>query len=517
MEPIRILLVEDSVIDADLVRSNLDRGVLRTSLTRVETRTQFLDALAGRTWDLILSDFALPDFDGLSALELAQRHAPDIPFIFVSGVLGEEFAIDTLTRGATDYVLKKNLARLPAAIDRALALGRERAERRRAQEALNEAKEAAEAANRAKDHFLAVLSHELRTPLAPILATVQLWDAEQSVPAHMAEGLEVIRRNAELEARLIDDLLDITRVMRGKMDLNMERVNLHTLLERVEEICRSDVDGKDHRLTLRHDGSRTDVDGDAARLHQIFWNLLKNAVKFTPDGGNLMVRTFDAADGQIGVEVSDSGIGIPADVLPRIFDAFEQGDRSLSRQFGGLGLGLSIAKALVERHGGVLQARSDGPGHGSVFTATLPAAAPSEIEQVEETKPPSVNGDSMQLEILFVEDHADTALVMQKQLELLGHKVEIARTVKDAVEQVKSGRFDMLISDIGLPDGSGVEIVKHAGTSDMMAIAITGFGMEQDIRRCKEAGFHDHLTKPIDFGRLESAINGLANQRALKR
>lgn len=509
MDSVRILLVEDSAIDADLVQSYLDKCPYPCELTRVETQQEYVDALDTTAWNLILSDFALPDFDGMSALEIAKDRVPQTPFVFVSGYLGEEVAIDTLTKGATDYVLKKNLARLPAAVDRALLLSKERSERRLAQMALQKAKEAAEAANRAKDQFLAVLSHELRTPLTPILSTVQLWKAQGSIPPHLRDGIEVIHRNVQLEARLIDDLLDLTRIVRGKLQLNREPLDVHTLLMHVVEICRSDLDCKCLKLQVQFEASASMMTGDPARLQQVFWNLLKNAIKFTPNQGQVTIRTSDGPGDQIVIDVVDTGVGISRDALPRIFEAFEQGPHS--RQFGGLGLGLAIAKALVERHGGQLHASSDGADRGAKFSVTLPVEESVGLQNSADPLGSAAVDGRSGMQILLVEDHADTANMMRKLLKLLGHHVQIASSVREAVEALQAQRFDLLISDIGLPDGSGTDVIACPEAGDIPGIAITGFGMDLDIRRSHDAGFRAHLTKPIDFKKLEVLIHALTS------
>src|SRR4051794_18257126 len=260
----------------------------------------------------------------------------------------------------------------------------------------------AERANRAKDSFLAMLSHELRTPLTPVLTSVLHLEQTQNLPDEIRGALQMIRRNVELEARLIDDLLDLTRISKGKVQLSVEEVNAHTLLQNALEICQADIEKKHHELRTEFAAKNVSLLADPARLQQIFWNLIKNAVKFTPEGGRLKVRTQDM-DGELQVEVSDTGIGIDAETLPKIFNAFEQGQRG---RVGGLGLGLAISKALVETHSGKLTAASEGRDKGSTFTASFPVAKAD--SQARSDALPSASPERKALRVLLVEDHEDT-------------------------------------------------------------------------------------------------------------
>ncbi|HKP92594.1 MAG TPA: response regulator, partial [Chthoniobacterales bacterium] len=358
-----------------------------------------------------------------------------------------------------------------------------------------------ERANRAKDSFLAMLSHELRTPLTPVLTSVLQLEQTQDLPDGIRGALQMIRRNVELEARLIDDLLDLTRISKGKVQLSLEEVDAHTLLQNALEICQADIEKK--RLALRTDFAADTVSlkADPARLQQIFWNLIKNAVKFTPEGGHLEVRTHNL-DGELQVEVRDSGIGIDAETLPKIFNAFEQGGRG---QLGGLGLGLAISKALVETHSGKLTAASDGRDKGSTFTATFPLAhRHGEVRSAVASLPPA---ERKALRVLLVEDHEDTNRSLTELLRRRGYHVYPAHSVQGAIEAAAHEQFDVLISDIGLPDGSGVELMQKLNPDHrLFGIALTGFGMEDDVRRSHEVGFNHHLVKPVDLNRLDALI-----------
>jgi PAS domain S-box-containing protein len=393
-------------------------------------------------------------------------------------------------------------------------LQRAKAEAEHAREVAEAQKRAAEAANHAKDQFLAVLSHELRTPLSPVLSTVQALESETSLPPGLRDSIDMIRRNVELEARLIDDLLDLTRISKGKLELHLSKVDAHETLTTALDICRSDILDKGLRLEVALAATRTHVKADSARLHQVFWNLIKNAVKFTPSGGTIYVTTSNDVDGRSGeaaggrllVEVRDTGIGIEPQVLPRIFDAFEQGERSITRKFGGLGLGLAISKALIDMQGGRLDVESAGRGRGATFRVDLAAVTPP-VARPGGGGPSAGAAARSDLRILLVDDHLDTALAMRKLLERLGYRITIANTLADALSSYRQQPVDLVISDIGLPDGSGLELIRQLkDLRPVTGIALSGFGMEEDVRKSKEAGFFEHLTKPVNFQRLHALI-----------
>jgi PAS domain S-box-containing protein len=397
-------------------------------------------------------------------------------------------------------------------------LQKAKADAEQAREIAESQRRAAEAANRAKDQFLAVLSHELRTPLSPVLSTVQALESEPSLPAELRDAIDMIRRNVELEARLIDDLLDLTRISKGKLELHLQTVDAHETLATALDICRSDILDKGLRLEAKLDATQFHVRADSARLHQVFWNLIKNAVKFTPEGGTIYVTTRnDPADAvensdngsaasDLVVEVRDTGIGIEPHVLPRIFDAFEQGERSITRKFGGLGLGLAISKALIDMQGGQLRVDSAGRGEGASFSVRMDAV-PAPAARGGKGSPVQGGEARSDIRILLVDDHLDTALALRKLLERLGYRISIANTLAEAVASYQSVPVDLVISDIGLPDGSGLELIRQLNAMrPVTGIALSGFGMEDDIRKSKEAGFYEHLTKPVNFQRLHAVI-----------
>ncbi|MFB3853853.1 MAG: ATP-binding protein [Vicinamibacterales bacterium] len=369
--------------------------------------------------------------------------------------------------------------------------------------AAEEARTAAVEANQAKDHFLAVLSHELRTPLTPVLTGLVMLETENGLSDRAKTCLEVIRRNVELESRLIDDLLDLTRVARGRIDLDKRPVSVDTIIERAVEVCRPDIEARDLRFTVVRDRSQppSTIEADAARIQQVVWNLLKNAVKFTPPGGE--VKVVSRADrGWATVEVSDTGIGIEPAVLPTVFDAFVQAGGAAGGRFGGLGLGLAISKALVEMHGGAIEGESAGPGRGATFRVRLPLAKTGHAGSRDEGQPPRTRAplEGRRLRVLLVEDHADTLDLLSQVLELEGHTVGRARDMASALKLADASKFDVLISDLGLPDGSGIDLVRELRVRghDMPAIALSGYGQEQDVERSLGAGFRTHLVKPAE-------------------
>ncbi|HEX2223360.1 MAG TPA: ATP-binding protein [Thermoanaerobaculia bacterium] len=366
-----------------------------------------------------------------------------------------------------------------------------------------EARRAAEEANRTKDRFLATLSHELRTPLAPVLLLAQRLEEDPRLPAGLLPDVERIRRNVELEARLIDDLLDLTRITQGKIELRPEAVDLHALLRHAAETCCRES-SKTVCMKFELEAERAWAWADAARLEQVFWNLFSNAHKFTGAGGQIRIRTSNPEPEVVQVEIADNGIGIEPHVLPHIFNAFEQGGSHITRRFGGLGLGLPISKRLIELHQGAIEARSGGHGHGAVFTVTLrtiPAPACGVLLKTLE------EGSCCQLHLLVVEDHVDTAEAMRDLLEAKGHRVTLAGSAAEARTAAADGSFDLVVSDLGLPDESGHTLMRElADRYGLTGIAISGYGTEEDVRASEAAGFRRHLTKPVDVRSLEQAI-----------
>jgi CheY-like chemotaxis protein len=290
------------------------------------------------------------------------------------------------------------------------------------------------------------------------------------------------------------------------------------LVRRTVEICRGDLEAKRLNLRLEFNAADDTAMADPARLQQVLWNLVKNAVKFTPEAGTIRVTTR-AEGGRLEVEVADTGVGIEPSALPRIFNAFEQADDATARRFGGLGLGLAISRSIAEAHGGTLTASSAGKDHGATLLLELPAA-----QAAPESGPNGATGQGESLgvrppgpgplRLLFVEDDPMTGRIMARLLRLAGHQVTTAGTLADAI-CAASERFDLVVSDIGLPDGSGLDLMRHIRTRfDTPGIALSGFGMEDDVRRCRDAGFVAHLTKPIDFGKLDAVIRRVVTTRS---
>ncbi|GAB3760063.1 hypothetical protein GCM10028796_08000 [Ramlibacter monticola] len=631
-EGLRILLVEDSRLDAELVRVQLERSWPGVRLEVLREEAACVDALRSGEWDAILSDYELPGFTGADLLARRNELAPEVPFVFVSGVIGEDNAVELLKKGATDYVSKSRLARLAPVLERALreveerrarshaerqlrkadvtfarvldalrdyavilldedgrirfwnrgacvlfgydaqeALGQSAAllfapedappealraemriaraqgrasdnrwlvtregrrlwaegvltaledeegrpagfcklvhdgtERHLAAEALRAAKEEADRANQAKDRFLAVLSHELRTPLAPITTAVHVLEKAARLDDRHRDLLPMIRRNVALEARLIDDLLDLTAINAGKVSLHKERVDLHQLVHAVVGMVADTLRDKQIDLELVLAARDHWVDADQARMQQVLWNIVRNALKFTPRGGRVRVRT-ESRDGEFHLACTDSGIGISSDALARIFSPFEQADAEVARSYGGLGLGLAIAQGLMVQHGGRIRASSDGPGSGSTFSIALPAA---EAGQATGAVAAPEAAQSERKRVLLVEDNQDAATVLALCLEEYGYVVEHVGTCAEALRVAHAGGFDAVLTDLGLPDGSGID-VGRALSGRLPVVALSGYGRDQDRHRSNEAGFAAHLVKPADPAQVHACLSGL--------
>lgn len=365
------------------------------------------------------------------------------------------------------------------------------------------------ATSEAKDQFLAMLSHELRTPLNPVMAIISSWNGDERIPSELREEVAIITRNINLETRLIDDLLDFNRMISGKLQFDLTSVDMHGVIESVIDICRADLKLSALRLEVALAADHFQVAGDAARLQQVLWNVLKNAIKFTGQEGRISIQTSNPAPGSLRVAIRDSGRGIEAEALERIFGAFEQGQPQVLARYGGLGLGLAISKMFVERHGGTIVARSEGLEKGAEFVIDLPLSTEAPPVKTPIPAPSTVN--EVKARILLIEDHADTLNALSRLLERKGHSVTSAENGAVARQIFGAEEFDVIISDLGLPDCSGLELITEFRTQrNTPAIALSGYGMESDVRNCIAAGFNDHLTKPIDFGRLLQAVNRLS-------
>jgi signal transduction histidine kinase len=386
----------------------------------------------------------------------------------------------------------------------AMAIAAAITERNRTQVALEQQKDAVEAANRTKDNFLAMLSHELRTPLTPVMAALDTLEADGSRSSGAKNSLAMIRRNVELESQLIDDLLDLTRIAKDKLQLRFGPLDSHEVINNVVEICRPQAQARNLTLQLNLRAGTHHVLGDAAKYQQIVWNLLKNAVKFTAENGEITISSSNPEPQLLAIAVHDTGIGIEPEVMNRIFDPFEQGERAFQRRYGGLGLGLAISKSLAQAHGGTLIARSEGHDRGSTFILTMKTVpAPPRIVKLTSPVP-----ESRPLRILLVDDHQDTCVALERLLVRRGHLVAAAHNVRSAMETAARNSFDLLISDIALPDGTGTELMTYLhAISRIPGIAISGFGMNGDIEKSIDAGFAEHLIKPVKMENLEAAID----------
>ncbi|WP_373528805.1 response regulator [Nostoc sp.] len=651
MNVLRFLLLEDSPLDAELAQAMLTEGGINCELIRVETGADFLTALKTETFDLILADYALPSFDGISALEIARNHCPEVPFIFVSAALGEELAIEALKNGATDYVWKQRLRRLVPSVERALRSAKERRKRQQAEESLqkseakyrrivdtsyegiwmidsdsrtefvnqrmlqmlgytaeemlgrsmfdfidqadgmvaqenlewlkqerNDLKEGrlrckdgsyiwtlisaraifgeqneflgaiamltditdrkqtaeerdrllqleklaraeAEAANRIKDEFLAVLSHELRSPLNPILGWAKLLQSRKFDETSLKKALETIERNAKLQAQLIEDLLDVSRILQGKLNLNMIPVNLASTIEAAMETVRLAAEAKTIQIETMLDPTIGKVLGDSARLQQVLWNLLSNAVKFTATEGKVNVR-LECIDAQAQITVSDTGKGIHPDFIPHVFDYFRQGDSTTTRRFGGLGLGLAIARHLVEMHGGTVWAESPGEEQGAILTIRLPLikdSTPIEDDtNADSSTAVPVSSPLMGIQVLIVDDNADTRDFFSFVLEHFGAIVTTATSANEALQALAKSKPDILLSDIGMPEINGYMLIEQVraleaetGEKQLPAIALTAYAGEINQQQALKAGFQQHIVKPVAPEDLLLAISNL--------
>jgi signal transduction histidine kinase len=502
-----ILLLEDDPLDAELTCASLGLPEGECSFKRVDNRRDFEQAVKDECFDVILADYSLPAFDGISALRIAREHCPETPFIFVSGALGEELAIETLKQGATDYVLKHRLERLRPSVFRALREKEAKLEKQRAEARLRELAEEnrrlyeeARRANNAKDEFIAMISHELRTPMTSILGWTRMLKLGDLSEDDFQAALNAVERSASVQAQLIEDLLDVSRISTGKLTLDFNTIDLSEVVRAASDSIQ--VAAAEKNIEIVRDGvrSRFLARGDRNRLQQVVGNLLQNAVKFSPEGGRIEIA-LSGHDSTASIRVTDRGVGIRPEFVPHLFEPFSQDEPGRQTKIG-LGLGLSIVRHIVERHGGTVTARSDGEGRGATFTVTLPLLRLEEHERERGDRSRDVvMPDLSSIDVLIVEDDPSARQLLSTILTRCGARVTAAGSVAEA-RPMLDRPWHVIVSDIAMPDEDGYAFMAHArarlGDRIPPIIALTAFGTPEDRRRVSEAGFARHLMKPID-------------------
>jgi signal transduction histidine kinase len=515
-----ILLVDDR--DDKLLALQSILADLGQNLVLARSGGEALRVLLQREFAVIVLDVNMPGMDGFeTAVLIRQRQNSELtPIIFISAVnYSEIHLVRGYSLGAVDYILapivpeilrakvsffvdlykKTEQLKLQAEIQSRLA----RAEASRQE---------AEAANNAKDRFLAMLSHELRMPLTPILFSASMLSKDERLPDYARKQLESIAHHIQVEARMIEDLLDVARISEGKLKLALDSVDIRALIDSALSICAENLSSKNLSVHREFQAGDPLIFADPARLSQVLWNLIQNAAKFTPSDGRVTVRVTNPEQGWLRVEVIDTGIGIGREALPRIFDPFEQVEPGRS---GGLGLGLAISKAIVELHGGKISANSEGSQRGSTFVIELLNIVQESAEAGQtggEGKvlpaPDRHQGAPKRPQILLVDDHHDMAEALRNYLGRVGYDVTVVPNIGAACQCFEQKSFDLLLCDIGLPDGRGehlLQTLRDAGHRSP-AIAFTGFGAEPDIAGNRATGFYTHLTKPFSPQQLKRTV-----------
>jgi signal transduction histidine kinase len=522
---LRLLLVDDDEVDRLAVKRLLRQT--RFDAT-IEERTDRASALAfdPGSFDCVLLDYNLPGADGVEILHEIRAKGDSVPVIALTGQGDEEVAVALMKAGASDYLNKNSLTaeRLERSLRYALAIHRADEERRQLLEREQKARQEAQAANRAKDEFLATLSHELRTPLNAILGWSRLLSSGNLDRETSRKAIEIIDRNTRLQAQLIEDLLDISRIITGKLRLDLHVVPVRDIIEAALESVRPSAEAKHIHIHADVDQFDDAILCDAARMQQVVWNLLTNAIKFTPEQGEIRV-TAGRHDDSVVVRVSDSGIGIASDFLPYVFDRFRQQDGASTRAHGGLGLGLSIVRHLTELHGGLVKAESAGEGRGATFVVSIPIA-PLRADQLEMVEAEAANAlgelpSLAGLRVLIVDNEPDARALMRAVLEGCGAVVDEADSAAVALRALQLHRPDVLLSDIAMPGEDGYGFIRKVRRLDgparmLPAAAFTAYATASDRARALLAGFQAHLPKPVEPSELAAVVAALAGRTVIK-
>jgi signal transduction histidine kinase len=520
-----VLIVEDDLGLARLVRIHLERA--GHAAETAGTAEAGMERVRRGGVDLLVLDQRLPSgVSGLQLYEGIKAAGFDVPAILATGFSDEATLLQALRAGVRDFVPKTAdyLNYLAPAVARVLkevrtehelaesrasareALSRQReleaeiAERKLAEKEREKAQQALRDADRRKDEFLAMLAHELRNPLAPIRNALEILKLSEASPAIQRQTHEMMERQVQLMVRLVDDLLDVSRITRGKIELRKEPIELAAVVARAVETARPLIEARNHELAVDISPGSLLLDGDLVRLGQVVANLLNNAAKYMPLGGRIWLNAGREGD-KVVLHLRDAGIGIAPEMLPQVFDLFTQADHPPSLSQGGLGIGLTLVRRLVEMHGGKVAAHSDGLGKGSEFVVVLPA--------LSDTPPPASQRDRNAAggfapirRVLVVDDNVDSADSMAELLRVWGHEVQAVHNGTEALVAAPDFRPEVALLDIDMPDMSGYELARQLrardGLSGTAFVALTGYGQDEDHRRSAEAGFRAHLVKPVD-------------------
>ncbi|MFO0957666.1 MAG: response regulator [Isosphaeraceae bacterium] len=516
-EPIHFLLVDDLEENLLSLEALLRRDGL--SLLRARSGPEALELLLEHEVALSLIDVQMPEMNGFELAELMRgtERTRRVPIIFLTaGNADQKRRFRGYEAGAVDFLgkpIEPDILRSKAQVFFELARHREELKQALCENArlLEESRRYARAlqeADRLKDEFLAMLAHELRNPLSAVSGAIEVWK-RSPLRENQEWARQVIENQTKTFGRLIDDLLDVSRIMHGKIQVRRQVIDPTPVFERAVASIGPLVQERRHRLELDYGHSGAHLDVDPTRLEQVAVNLLTNAAKYSDDGGRIRLSTR-VADGQLRFEVEDHGIGIPPEQVANLFGLFVQGDRSLARSEGGLGIGLTLVKRLVEMHGGRVAAESEGLGLGSKFTVWLPAVAPPTTEATAAPERPGADRAQGPRKILVVDDNVDTARGMARLLELSGYEVAIAFDGPSAVGLARSARPKVVLLDIGLPGMDGYQVARLIGRDSdgppPTLIALTGYGQDRDRQLARDAGFARHLTKPVDFDQLMGAL-----------
>ena len=527
-EPLRILLVDDDDVDRLAVKRLLREAGIQAEIHEHADRGNALAAAERGRYDCVFLDYRLPGSDGVALLRELRGKGVSSPVVALTGQGDEEVAVELMKAGAVDYLNKNTMTaeRLQSSLRYAMAMHRAEEERRQLLEREHQARLDAQAANRAKDEFLATLSHELRTPLNAILGWSQLLAAGLLTGDTAARAIEIIERNTRLQAQLIDDLLDISRIITGKLRLEQKVVTVRAIVDAAVEAVLPTATSKHIAIVRDFDGRRNAIFCDPGRMQQILWNLLSNALKFTPPGGRVIVAERRVG-GDLLLSVTDSGIGIEAEFLPHVFDRFRQQDPGSTRKHGGLGIGLSIVRHLVELHGGTIHASSPGEGLGAAFTLRVPVSPVTADEEQEAAAidgadalgtQPSLEG----IHILVVDNEADARGLITTILEGRGADVRAVASAAEALLAIAARRPDVLLSDIAMPGEDGYDLIRQvrqlesaSSAPPLPAAALTAYASAGDRGQALLAGYQAHLSKPIEPSKLTATVAALAGRAAL--